>query len=147
MVCHRDGRAAFFGGGRRFGKAGLNGEGEWPAPLPFRETWCIAGFSLERLNVGCLPAFGSFDYVELDGLTFLEAFEAVRVYGGVVNEDVFAILTADETKSLCIVKPLHCSLFHVDVFLKALNLPLDSNRGFNRPSLQKTNLFLTMCRG
>jgi hypothetical protein len=34
-----------------------------------------------------------------------------------VNKHVLAVLTADEAKPLGIVKPLHCSLFHVDLFL------------------------------
>jgi hypothetical protein len=38
-----------------------------------------------------------------------------------MDENVFAILTADETKSLSIVKPLHCSLFHL-FYLCSLNL-------------------------
>jgi hypothetical protein len=29
-----------------------------------------------------------------------------------VHEDIFAILAADKSKSFCVVKPLHCSLFH-----------------------------------
>jgi hypothetical protein len=29
-----------------------------------------------------------------------------------VHEDIFAVLAADKAKSLCVVKPLHCSLFH-----------------------------------
>jgi hypothetical protein len=29
-----------------------------------------------------------------------------------MHENIFAILAADEAKSLCVVKPLHCSLFH-----------------------------------
>jgi hypothetical protein len=29
-----------------------------------------------------------------------------------MDEDVFAILPADETKALGVVKPLHCSCFH-----------------------------------
>jgi hypothetical protein len=29
-----------------------------------------------------------------------------------MHENVFAILTADETIALGVVKPLHCSVFH-----------------------------------
>src|ERR1700758_2580799 len=36
-----------------------------------------------------------------------------------VHKNIFAVLTANETESLCIVEPLYCSLFH-DLFL--LNL-------------------------
>jgi hypothetical protein len=30
-----------------------------------------------------------------------------------MHEHVFTVLTADEAKSLGVVEPLHCSLFHV----------------------------------
>ncbi len=67
---------------------------------------------LESLNVLCLPALGAFDDIELDALAFLERTESVRLDGGVMDEYVVAILTADESEALGIVKPLHCSLFH-----------------------------------
>jgi len=78
----------------------------------------VAAFSLFRktelqsLNVLCLPALGSLDDVELDGLTFLEAAEALILNGGVVNEHIFAVLTADKTVTLGVIEPLNCSLFH-----------------------------------
>jgi hypothetical protein len=30
-----------------------------------------------------------------------------------MDEDIFAALAADESKTLGVVKPLHCSLFHI----------------------------------
>jgi hypothetical protein len=72
---------------------------------------------LKRLNVRRLPALGSLDNVELHSLTFLKALETVRIDRRVVNKHVLAVLTADEAKPLGIVKPLHCSLFHVVSFL------------------------------
>ena len=80
--------------------------------------------SLQRLNVGSLPALGSLDHVELNSLTLLKALEAARADRGVVSENILAILTADEPKTLSIVKPLHCSLFHV--FLGKTRLPCGS---------------------
>jgi hypothetical protein len=67
---------------------------------------------LENLNVFCLEAFGAFYDIELDCLSFLQRTEAIRLNRGEMNEDIFARLTRDETKSLGIVKPLYCSLFH-----------------------------------
>jgi hypothetical protein len=67
---------------------------------------------LESLNVLCLPALGALDDIELNALAFLERTEAVRLDGGVMNEYVVTILTADESETLGIVKPLNCSLFH-----------------------------------
>jgi hypothetical protein len=67
---------------------------------------------LQRLYVLRLPALGALDDVELNGLTFLEAAEAPRLDGRVVNEYVFAVLAADEAVALRVIEPLNCSLFH-----------------------------------
>jgi len=70
-------------------------------------------YFLERLYVLSLPALGSLHDVELNRLPLLEAAETVRLDGGEMDENVLAILAADETKTLSVVEPLHCSLFHV----------------------------------
>jgi hypothetical protein len=67
---------------------------------------------LDSLNVLSLPALGSLDHVELNALTLLKGAEAVRLDCAVVNENVISALTADESKTLSIVEPLNCSLFH-----------------------------------
>jgi hypothetical protein len=67
---------------------------------------------LQNLYVFRLEAFRPLNDIELDCLTFLKAPETVRLNCRKVNEDIFAILAADKSKSLCVVKPLHCSLFH-----------------------------------
>src|SRR5271165_3311163 len=67
---------------------------------------------LDSLNVLGLPALGALDYVELNGLTFLQAAEAAGLDGRVVNENVFAVLTANEAVALRVIEPLNCSLFH-----------------------------------
>ena len=72
----------------------------------------IDRYRLQNLYVLCLEAFRPLNDVELDCLAFLEAPETIRLNRRKVHEDVFAILAADKTKSLCVVKPLHCSLFH-----------------------------------
>src|SRR5262249_14389618 len=71
---------------------------------------CLSG--LQSLHVLRLPALGAFHDVELYLLTFLQAAESARLDGGEMHEDIFAILTADESIALGIVKPLHCSCFH-----------------------------------
>src|ERR1700733_2600765 len=81
---------------------------------------------LKRLNVGCLPTLRSLNYIELHRLTLLKTLEAARVDCGVMGENVFAVLTADEAKPLGIVKPLHCSLFH-RVFLGFIYCQAQSN--------------------
>src|SRR4051812_20464451 len=80
-----------------------------------RSSELIATMRLESLYVLCLEALGALHDVELHSLAFLKALESVGLDGREVNEYVFAILTADESKSLCIVKPLYCSLFHFSV--------------------------------
>jgi hypothetical protein len=47
-----------------------------------------------------------------------------------VNKHVLAVLTADKAKPLGIVKPLHCSLFHVRYFLIAIEFAARSKSGF-----------------
>src|SRR5581483_7517181 len=67
---------------------------------------------VRRLYVLGLPALGPLHYVELDLLAFLQAAESIRLDRREVNENVLAILAADETISFCVVKPLYCSCFH-----------------------------------
>jgi hypothetical protein len=85
---------------------------------------------LERLYVRRLPALGSLDYVELHCLALLKALESVRIDRRVMYEYILAVLTADEAKPLGIVKPLHCSLFHVRYFLIAIEFAARSKSGF-----------------
>jgi len=66
----------------------------------------------DALYVLCLPAFGAFDYVELNLLSFLEAAETVGLDGGEVHKHVLAVLAADKPVTLRVVKPLYCSCFH-----------------------------------
>jgi hypothetical protein len=86
-------------------------ETEKPATIKLRAS---AGQSLclQNLYVLCLEAFRPLNDVELDCLAFLKAPETVRLNCRKVHEDIFAVLAADKSKSLGVVKPLHCSLFH-----------------------------------
>ena len=68
--------------------------------------------SLDRLYVLCLKALGAFRDIELHPLALLQAAEAARLNRRKMDEDVFATLSADETKAFGVVKPLHCSCFH-----------------------------------
>src|SRR5437764_11247390 len=77
--------------------------------LPFNR---IEKWLLDSLNVLGLPPFRAFNYVELDLLTFLEAAESARLNSREVYENVLAVLAADETITLGVVKPLYCSCFH-----------------------------------
>ena len=77
---------------------------------------------LENLNVLGLKALRAFRHAEFNGLAFLEAPESTRLDRREMYEDIFTVLAADKAESLCIVKPLHCSLFQcvVPVFLNFL---------------------------
>lgn len=74
--------------------------------------------SLERLNVRSLPALGAFYYIELHCLAFLKALKAAGIDRRVVYEHVLAVLAANKAKSLRVIEPLYCSLFHVVSFLR-----------------------------
>ena len=73
--------------------------------------------SLQCLHVFRLPAFWSLGDIELHSLAFLQALKATRLDGGEVNENVFAILTADKAVAFGVIEPLYCSLFHLFVLL------------------------------
>ena len=84
---------------------------------------------LDALDVLSLPALGAFDHVKLNLLTFLQTAESASLDGGEMHEDILAILAANESVALGVVKPLHCSCFHdvaisffFDVALKLLGL-------------------------
>jgi hypothetical protein len=72
---------------------------------------------LDGLDVLGLPALRTLDDVKLNLLTFLQAAESIRLDSGEVNEHIFAVLTANETIALGIVKPLYCSCFHGVAFV------------------------------
>jgi hypothetical protein len=46
-----------------------------------------------------------------------------------MHENILAVLTADESKPLSVVKPLYRSLLHINFPLLLMDLPLDQNRG------------------
>ncbi len=67
---------------------------------------------LQKLNVFCLEPLGSADDAERHRLAFLKAAEALRLDGRKMHKYVLTALTSDEAKSLGVVEPLYCSLFH-----------------------------------
>jgi hypothetical protein len=83
---------------------------------------------LDTLDVFCLPALGAFDHVKLNLLTFLQAAEAAGLNGGEMHEYVLAVLAADESIAFGVVKPLHCSCFHVDTMFLFVDVALKLSR-------------------
>jgi hypothetical protein len=45
-----------------------------------------------------------------------------------MHEDILAILAADESVALGVVKPLHCSCFHVDAMFLFFDVALKLSR-------------------
>jgi hypothetical protein len=68
---------------------------------------------LQGANFFGLKAFLAFRDFELDALALRQAAEAVGLNGGVMDENVLTALALDKPKTFGVVKPLHCSLFHV----------------------------------
>ncbi len=85
---------------------------------------CYSEAVLDALDVLSLPALGAFDHVKLNLLTFLQTAESTGLDGGEMDEYILAILAADETVALGIVKPLHCSCFHVVALFLFLDVAL-----------------------
>src|SRR5271165_1144292 len=69
--------------------------------------------NLRQLDVFGLQSLGAGDHLELHGLAFLQAAEALGLNRRVMDEHVVSVLPADETKALSVVKPLYCTFFHV----------------------------------
>ena len=68
---------------------------------------------LKRPHVLGLQTLGTLGHLKLDALSFLQTAEAIGLDRGEVDEHVLAALPADKAITLGIVKPLHCSLFHI----------------------------------
>jgi len=102
---------------------------------------------LDALDVLCLPALGAFDYVKLHLLTFLEAAEAAGLNGGEMHEDILAVLAADKTVALGVVKPLHCSCFHVVALFLFLDVALKLSGFFCRQVTRWVKRRCMYCEG
>ena len=79
---------------------------------------------LQDLYVVGLQAFRAFYDLELHCLAFLKALKAARLNRGEVDEYVLSVSTANEAVTFRVVKPLHCSLFHLDSTLFLVNFLL-----------------------
>ncbi len=86
----------------------------------------IGSPQLDRANVLSLQTLRSLGHFELNRLAFCQRTEARGLYCSVVNEYVTTtVCTADKSKTLSIVEPLNCSLFHV-LFLVKLYVPTNA---------------------
>src|ERR1700730_10904128 len=76
---------------------------DWVGPFCWRWLRCGDVFSL--------IALGSLFDLELNHLAFVKCLVSLHLYGGEVNEHVFARLALDESIPFRCVKPLHYTLF------------------------------------
>ena len=68
---------------------------------------------LQNLNVLCLPPFRAFYNGERNRLTFFQTAETIRLNGGKMYKNIFAVFPGEKAVTLCVIEPLYCSLFHV----------------------------------
>jgi hypothetical protein len=98
---------------RRFATSPLFPISSFRIPAPASWPGQIVMFSLQELDVFGLQTFRSFGHVELYGCAFLKALEAGRLNRGEMDEYVLSVSAAQKAVPFRIVKPLHCSLFHL----------------------------------
>jgi hypothetical protein len=66
-------------------------------------------------DIGGAEAFSFFGDLKFDFLTFLQRTVSIAFDGFMVNEHIFAAaFLFDEAEALCVVKPLNCTLVHVN---------------------------------
>ena len=116
------------------------------AGRPHFELSCCEA-ELDALDVLCLPSLGAFDHVKLHLLTFLKAAEAAGLNGGEMHEDILAVLAADEPIALSVVKPLHCSCFHVVACSFVLDVALKLSGFFCRQVTRWVKRRCLYCEG
>jgi hypothetical protein len=67
-------------------------------------------------NIGCLWSFGALYDLEFDRVTFLQRSETIADNCRVVNENIGPVVSANESVSFRVVKPLHGSSQFVSPF-------------------------------
>jgi len=104
-----------------------NRKGDPKAALFYR-IFSVSG--LHRLDVLGLPALRTLDYVELHLLAFLQAAESAGLNRGEVYEYILAVLAADKSITLGVVKPLYCSCFHDVALFLLCDVALNYSQNF-----------------
>ena len=65
----------------------------------------------DRVDLFRSRSLGALDHLELDPLALAQGLEPVHFDRGMMHEDILrAIIEADESETLRIVEPLHCTL-------------------------------------
>ena len=60
-------------------------------------------------RLGALLALGD---LKAHPAALFERFKTIALDFGMMNEDIRSIHLLDKTKTLCVIKPLHCSFYH-----------------------------------
>jgi hypothetical protein len=68
---------------------------------------------LDSGYVGGLKPFRTLDDVKRYSITFNKGFESVAGDGGEVTEYILATFLLKKAKTLAVVKPFYCSVYHV----------------------------------
>lgn len=68
--------------------------------------------SLDLCDVCSLEAFRAFGYFKRHPIAFSQGFESVTCDGGEVAEYIFAILLLKKSKTLAVIEPFYCALYH-----------------------------------
>src|SRR2546426_5418141 len=83
-----------------------------PRALPQGRPSGAARAVLDLADPLGLRALGGVSNLELNLLALFERLVAISLDGGVVDENVGAVLPRDESIALCVVEPLHPTLHH-----------------------------------
>jgi hypothetical protein len=77
---------------------------------------------LQLNNVGGSRTFGTVYDLILDPCPLIEGFIALAINGGMMNENVTALIRLNKTKTFCRIKPLHFTFNHLKLLGIGLNL-------------------------
>jgi hypothetical protein len=67
------------------------------------------------MNILGLEAFAAFDDFELDLFTFVQGFEALSDYCGMVDEDILTRLLDNESEPFFIIEPFDLATGHINL--------------------------------
>jgi len=74
---------------------------------------CLLECLLDSNDVRGLKPFRTLGYFERYTIAFSERFESVATDSGKMTEYIVAIFLLKKSKTLTVVKPLNCSVYHV----------------------------------
>ena len=80
----------------------------------FSDSFCYP--ALQRADIRGLIAFGTRGFLVGHFLVLFKRLEPGSLDGSVMSDEILAaVIGSDESKSLCVVEPLHGTCLHVDL--------------------------------